>query len=141
MNAAFSNIWYAPAFSGLLISRREGLMIIGAGALHIGLSLAGSPAWNCPMLAATGVPCPGCGLTRAILEFVHGDFYNALQTHAFAPIFLFVGLIFFVTLVLPDKHRIPLIQKITRFESRTGITAWVLSSLIFYWAIRLIIKI
>ncbi len=35
--------------------------------------------WQCPMLEATGVPCPGCGATRAFVHFVNGDFAGALH--------------------------------------------------------------
>jgi hypothetical protein len=96
MNISFNQIeqiWHTPAFSSLLESRREGLIIVGAGVLHLGLSLAGLPGWSCPILAATGVPCPGCGLTRASMQFVRGDFSGSFQTHAFAPIFLFALLL------------------------------------------------
>ena len=35
--------------------------------------------WQCPMLEATGVPCPGCGATRAFVHFANGDFAGALH--------------------------------------------------------------
>jgi hypothetical protein len=138
MVADFRKTWYTPAFSSLLENRSEVLIIFGAGALHLGLSLAGLPAWSCPILAATGIPCPGCGLTRAIMALVRGDFVQSFQIHAFASIFLFALLVMFVTLVLPESKRYNVIQKISRFESSSGITAWVLSLLMLYWAFRLI---
>jgi hypothetical protein len=138
MNATFNQIWYTPAFSSLLENRREGLVIVGAGALHLGLSLAGLPGWGCPILAATGIPCPGCGLTRASMELIRGDFVSSFHTHAFAPLFLFALLLMVVTLVLPEEQRVNVIAKITRLETRSGVMAWVLFFLMFYWAIRLI---
>jgi hypothetical protein len=138
MNTTFRQVWYAPVFSNLLENRTEGLVIVGAGALHLGLSLAGLPGWSCPILAATGVPCPGCGLTRASLEFIRGDFSDSFHTHAFAPVFLFALLLMVVTLVLPESQRINLIVRIKRLETRNGITTWGLLSLMLYWAIRLI---
>lgn len=138
MNVAFNQAWYAPAFSNLLENRREGLVIVGAGVLNLGLSLAGLPAWGCPILAATGVPCPGCGLTRASIEFVRGDFASSFQTHAFAPIFLFALFLMVVTLVLPEAQRKNLLAKIARFEARNGVMPWVLFFLMLYWVLRLI---
>ena len=45
----------------------------------------------CPMAGVLGVPCPGCGLTRATLALLHGDVRGALQLHplvlVIAPIF------------------------------------------------------
>jgi hypothetical protein len=138
MNTSFNQIWYAPVFSSLLESRREGLIIVGAGAVHLGLSFAGLPSWNCPILAMTGIPCPGCGLTRATMELIHGDFVSSFHTHAFAPIFLFALFLMVVTLVLPNSQRINLIARISHLEARSGVTAWVLFSLMLYWAVRLI---
>jgi len=134
----FNQIWYTPAFSSLLENRRDGLFIAGAGALHLGLSLAGLPGWRCPILAATGIPCPGCGLTRASMQLIRGDFIGSFHTHVFAPIFLFAMLVIVVTLVLPEVQRTNLITKITRLETQHGITAWLLFFLMLYWAFRLI---
>ena len=35
----------------------------------------------CPLAGSFGVPCPGCGLTRATLALLHGDVRNALHYH------------------------------------------------------------
>jgi hypothetical protein len=35
----------------------------------------------CPMAGVLGVPCPGCGLTRATLALLHGDLRGALRLH------------------------------------------------------------
>jgi len=35
----------------------------------------------CPTAALFGMPCPGCGLTRATLAAVHGDFARAFHFH------------------------------------------------------------
>lgn len=134
----FQQIWYAPAFSSLMTNRSELTMIAGAGALHLGLSLAGYKGWQCPILAATGVPCPGCGLTTAILELLHGDFSASIRTHAFAPLFLFAVVILFTAFLLPEQLRSRLVNFVNRVEIRTGITAWVLSFLMLYWVIRLV---
>lgn len=33
----------------------------------------------CPLKLLTGIPCPGCGTTRAIFAFAAGNFMQALQ--------------------------------------------------------------
>jgi hypothetical protein len=59
--------------------RRRALVLLGiaaAGALFV---TSHAPA--CPMAAMLGIPCPGCGLTRATLAAVQGDLQQALALH------------------------------------------------------------
>jgi len=137
MNAAFRRVWYAPAFSSLLEDRREGIIIFGVGALHLGLSLTGLPAWQCPILAATGVPCPGCGITRATMQFLHGDILSSLQTHAFAPVLLIALVTMLAGLVLPERFRHSLLSTVRGLETQNGLTSFLLSTLVLYWCVRL----
>ena len=40
----------------------------------------------CPVRLGWGVPCPGCGLTRAFSFMTHGEFGAGLRFNAMAPI-------------------------------------------------------
>jgi hypothetical protein len=42
----------------------------------------------CPFLAATGLPCPGCGLSRSVGAAARLDFPAAFAFHAFGPVML-----------------------------------------------------
>lgn len=138
MNSQMNTLWHQPVFANLLKSRMETGAIVGFGVVHIGLNLAGISFWQCPILAATGVPCPGCGLTRATMQLLHGDIAASLKTHAFAPIFLVALALMVTVLVLPDSIRTSLINFVKRIETRNGITAWGFTLLMLYWAVRLI---
>jgi len=59
-------------------------LVAGLGLLTVVPFLAGrllyNPAvdgstrlWTCPLLEATGVPCPACGATRSFVYFAQGD--------------------------------------------------------------------
>lgn len=37
--------------------------------------------YRCPFKLLTGLDCPGCGLSRALLCLLHLDFYGALRCH------------------------------------------------------------
>ena len=45
----------------------------------------------CIFKLITGLPCPGCGMTRAFLHFFHGDLQGAFYYH---PLFWLVPLLF-----------------------------------------------
>jgi hypothetical protein len=129
--------WFTPFFSTLLQDRLVARVLLGAGALQLGLSLLGLPGWACPIKTVLGIPCPGCGLTRAMGELLSGDWRHALSTHAFAPIFLLAGAILLAVTLLPNTPRTATISFISAFEKRTGISALVLISLLVYWCVRL----
>lgn len=64
------------------------LGIVGAG---VAFAFAGPPF--CPTALFFGIPCPGCGLTRATLALMRGDFAAALGFHplvfVLAPLFAY----------------------------------------------------
>ncbi len=44
----------------------------------------------------TGIPCPGCGMTRSFLYILQGEFAKAWQMHPFAYGWIVLAVIFFV---------------------------------------------
>jgi hypothetical protein len=77
------------------VSRAARIAIL-AGALVLLVFAIWSDFPLCPMAGTLGVPCPGCGLTRATLALLHGDVTGALHFHPLvwllAPLFIgFVG--------------------------------------------------
>lgn len=57
---------------------QNGLMLGACFLIIWGLSLLGMP---CLFLTCTGHPCPGCGMTRALLCALRGDFAGAFSFH------------------------------------------------------------
>ncbi len=66
---------------------------VGAVAGVVGaLVMSGLPL--CPFAFLSGIPCPGCGLTRAGLCLLHGDVQGAVALSPLSPIVVpFVGLV------------------------------------------------
>lgn len=54
--------------------------------MALGALLVVSNAPLCPTAFFFGVPCPGCGLTRATLALLHGDLHAALRFHPLVPV-------------------------------------------------------
>lgn len=54
-------------------------------ALSFWSSPEGLPAWDvCSFQSLTGLPCPGCGLTRGFCAISHGRFREATAYNAFS---------------------------------------------------------
>jgi hypothetical protein len=41
----------------------------------------------CLFFLSTGLPCPGCGLTRSVVSFAHGQWSEAVYYHPLGPLF------------------------------------------------------
>ncbi|MCK9252974.1 MAG: DUF2752 domain-containing protein [Clostridiales bacterium] len=86
--------------------RKQGLLWAGLTAFFL-------LAWlftgtGCTFASTTGLPCPGCGLTRALAAALRGDLALAFRLH---PLFWLAPLILAAVLVLllvaPDKLSSP----------------------------------
>ncbi|MCZ6463281.1 MAG: DUF2752 domain-containing protein [Proteobacteria bacterium] len=62
----------------------------GMTRLWLGLDLAVHAHWlpACPFLSLTGVPCPGCGTTRALLLLGQLELASAFRANPAAPLLL-----------------------------------------------------
>ena len=48
----------------------------------------------CPMRTVLGIPCPGCGMTRAVCAVLAGDVSSAFSHHPLWPALLPLGIVF-----------------------------------------------
>ena len=123
----------------LLAKRQTGLVLAGAAAVHAGLVVLGLPGWHCPIRHGLGLPCPGCGLSRAVTALFHADWQTSMTYHAFAPLFLVALIILVGVNLLPSQQRDGMVVRIDRLERRTRITAILLLAFVLYWLLRLLI--
>ena len=74
-------------------ARRGALAVLVASGVVLAILSIG---WRCPVLLVAGVPCPTCGITRAVRLALHGDLAGATRLHplmwlAVPVVALFVG--------------------------------------------------
>jgi hypothetical protein len=128
----------ATMLASLLRDRRVSLGVAAVAAVQVAGVAAGVGGWPCPLKGALGIPCPGCGLTRATVSLLRGEFAASLGAHAFAPVLL-VGLAALaVAGLLPATPREAFANLVGRFERRTKVTYVVLGAMLLYWSVRLL---
>lgn len=93
----------------------------------------------CPFRRLTGLPCPGCGLTRSWVHLMHGDAPAAFAVHWFGPLFA----AFFVVLAVVSVQRrlagrpAVSLDRITRHP----ITVTVIGAWLAYALVRLVLAL
>lgn len=113
------------------------LAVICAGALCASFALTPTDAASgpviCPFRLMTGLPCPGCGLTRGWVFLAHGRVGAAISANPFALLTMPAALAFVVAVVVAVVRRRPL-PDLTR-AARLGVVkvvvvAWVAFALV-----------
>ncbi len=80
-------------------ARGTAAAVVVAGFAAVGVATAVSPATLsdgpvlCPFRHVTGLPCPGCGLTRSWVALGHGDVSSAFGFNAFGPVFAAIAVV------------------------------------------------
>ncbi|MEI7056397.1 DUF2752 domain-containing protein [Nocardioides sp. CCNWLW239] len=78
------------------VSSSEVTAAIGLGGIAIATLLPAGGIEDgpvlCPFRLLTGLPCPGCGLTRSWVYLMHGDLGSSLASNWFGPL-LVLGVI------------------------------------------------
>jgi hypothetical protein len=128
---------FSPIMASVMQKRTEAIFISGVVVAQGALVATGLPGWPCPVRHLLGIPCPGCGLTRATGALLHGEWHTSLALHAFAPLFLLAFALIGLSVLLPERQRRALVRAIETIEHRTGITTILLACLMLYWLIRL----
>jgi len=129
---------FNPILASILNNRVACALITGATPLQLGLVSVDLPAWQSPSHAVFGLPDPGCGLSRAIVALLRGEWRTSLTFHAFAPLFVVALSLVAMTAILPRGPRDKLVALVEYLERRTGLTAILLIGLVVYWLARLL---
>jgi len=130
--------FFTPVLYPHLRNRRMIFVLSTAAALYMASIWNGLTFWVCPIKASIGVNCPGCGLGKAISLLIRGKWQLALATHLFSPFFLLALILFTIIGFLPYHSYDKTVQWIFSMEKNTGISAFLLLGIIFYWIARLL---
>lgn len=127
-----------PIFAPIVDNRLLCWVITTAGIIQVSLTALAMPAWQSPLHRLFGIPDPGCGLTRAIVALLRGDWQTSLTFHAFAPLFIVALALIAGGAMLPSVCRNWLVDRIASVERRTRLTVILLVALVIYWLGRLL---
>jgi len=94
-------------------------------------------AWSCPLRRLTGLPCPGCGLSRACAALSRGDVREALAVHAFALALPPLALLLAAGAVLPARTVVWLSARLACWERRTALLWLVAVAYLVYYLVRI----
>ena len=76
----------------------------------------------------TGLPCPGCGLSRSLVAFAHFEWHQALAFHLFGPLFFLVCLLVFALSTAQRFWDVPIpwdrMWRIAKWPTWTVAVAW-----------------
>ncbi|WP_205525748.1 DUF2752 domain-containing protein [Pyxidicoccus trucidator] len=134
-----ASLFATPVLAQVLERRTTGWVLGVVAAVQLGLIRFELPGWPCPLQSAVGLPCPGCGLSRAMTALLHGEWRTALSWHLFAPVILAALLLIIGMAFLPEAARRRSIDAVARLERRTRVTALLLVALMAYWLVRLLV--
>jgi hypothetical protein len=129
--------WNTPVLAPVMQNRWLIALLGTIMVLQVVFTALELSAWPCPVKSALGVNCPGCGLTRAVVLVVQGNWTAAVHLHAFAPLAVAIGILLTTGSLLPTKIRHHVINRLAAFEKHSGIATWLILSALIYWAFRL----
>ena len=128
-----------PVIASLLRMRAMCVGLVGFLGLQLGLSAVGIPFMGCAMLDTTGVPCPGCGMTRGAIATAQLDLDAVLYYNVFGPFALAATGLMFLGAILPNRQRMVLAAAVETIERKTALTNFCFLLLWVYWLARLAI--
>ena len=129
---------FAPVLGPLMQHRWIIVLLAAVTVVQVALIARGITAWQCPVRSTLGLDCPGCGLTRAMVLLIQGHWQASFELHAFASIFLGVGIFLAIGSILPARLQQRVAYRTANFERYTGIVPLIGLSFILYWILRIL---
>jgi hypothetical protein len=129
---------FDTSLASLVRNRRVALILTAVMAAQLAATLCGLGGWPCPLKSLTGVPCPGCGLTRGAEALLRGEWRESLAAHAFAPLLVVALAAVAVSTLLPGRRREAFADAVERAERGVKLPVLLPAALLLYWFVRLL---
>jgi magnesium-transporting ATPase (P-type) len=126
-----------PVLAPIVARRAMAAWILGFAFLQLTMTTLNRPFWYCPFREGFAFPCPGCGMTRAMIALCQGNWHTAMEMHAFAPLCILAVAFVLGTALLPNAKRESLANRLQQWERKTGLTGIIVLTMISYWLLRL----
>jgi len=91
----------------------------------------------CPFRAVTGLPCPGCGMTRAFCALGHGDLSGAFGYNALAPFVFAAALLLWAHSLAAVLRFDSARAALERLKPTQRAAGFMLAVTLAWWAVRL----
>lgn len=125
--------WLGALLSDVRLCR---VILIACAVLGAGHML-GYALWPCVFAQITGLPCPGCGMTRAVAALLRGDWSAAMHFHPFAPVFSIFGVLLAVSAMAGLRVRKALAARVSLIEEKSGATTLLMIAVIIFGLLRM----
>lgn len=109
----------------------------GVSLVLVGAHLGGISLWKCPFFELTGLPCPGCGLTRSCGCLFRGDLGQSFHFHLFGPVIFLVGAVGLVGSFLPLPQRFRFAVFLQTWDQKLKFTPILLAGILIYALTRI----
>jgi hypothetical protein len=120
----------------MILTRRDRLILlsplVAIGALTLAQGFEDTPTM-CPFALATGMACPGCGMTRAAGQLLRGDFGAAIAYHPLIPAIALLTTVGWGWFVLRRTGRVHPMSN----RTLNGVLIATAVALVAVWVIRL----
>jgi hypothetical protein len=121
---------------------RRALFVLPLTSAVFAVSAAWSPTGLpgfvlCPFRALTGLPCPGCGMTRAFCAIGHGDFAGAFGFNPLAPFVFAAALLVWAHALATVLKLDPARAALERLKPTPRGARVMLAVTLVWWVVRL----
>jgi hypothetical protein len=120
----------------MILARRDRLILLSPlaviGVLTVARGFEDTPTM-CPFALATGMACPGCGMTRAAGQLLRGDFGAAIAYHPLVPAIALLTAVGWGWFVLRRTGRVQPMSN----RALNGVLIATALALVAVWVIRL----